>query len=113
MWGKQARVDELFDLDDIAAGYITRQRWTDDEPWIFGPRDAHPALVDRDLWNDVAARIASRSVKSRPDTGSLARAPRPTSCGDADAAVAGRRLYPTTPGAGSNRRLCKGSSSPA
>ena len=74
VWGKQARIDELFDLDDVAAGYITRQRWTDNERWIYGPDDAHPALIDHDLWNDVAARIASRTAKSRPGT----RSPRTT-----------------------------------
>jgi hypothetical protein len=47
--GKQARIDELFDLDDVAAGYITRQRWTHTERWIYGLHDAHPALIDQDL----------------------------------------------------------------
>jgi hypothetical protein len=31
VWGKQVRTDELYDLDDVAAGYVTPQRWTDRE----------------------------------------------------------------------------------
>jgi len=61
VWGKQVRNDELLDLDDIAAGYITRQRWTDAESWVKGPDDAHSALVDRATWDRVQARIAMRS----------------------------------------------------
>jgi DNA invertase Pin-like site-specific DNA recombinase len=74
VWGKQARTDELFDLDDIAAGYITRQRWTDKDRWVRGPEDAHPALVDEDLWDRVQARIASRSRQRQTAT----RSPRTT-----------------------------------
>jgi hypothetical protein len=51
VWGKQARTDELFDLDDVAAGYVTRQRWTESNRWVYGPHDAHPALIDQALWD--------------------------------------------------------------
>jgi site-specific DNA recombinase len=61
VWGKQARVEELFDVDDVAAGYVTRQRWTDASRWVYGPDGAHPALVEQSLWDAVQARIAVRS----------------------------------------------------
>lgn len=75
VWGKQARTDELFDLDDVAAGYVTRQRWTDSDRWVYGPRDAHPALIDQALWDAAAARLARQSPSARPGT----RSPRTTS----------------------------------
>jgi site-specific DNA recombinase len=74
VWGKQARTDELFDLDDVAAGYITRQRWTAKDRWVRGPDDAHPALVDQELWDRVQARIAVRSRQGPKGS----RSPRPT-----------------------------------
>lgn len=74
VWGKQARVEEFYDLDDVAAGYTTLQRWTDNERWVYGPEDAHPALVSRELWDAVHARIVARRAQ-----GSTApRSPRTT-----------------------------------
>lgn len=75
IWGKQARTDELFDLDDVAAGYVTRQRWIESDRWVYGPHDAHPALIDQPLWDAAAARLARRSPSTRPGT----RSPRSTS----------------------------------
>ncbi|MGH9214168.1 MAG: recombinase family protein [Acidimicrobiales bacterium] len=68
VWGKQARTDELLDLDDVAAGYITRQRWTGKDRWVYGPDDAHPALIDRDLWDNVHARLAVRTQQAQKGT---------------------------------------------
>ena len=58
------------DLDAVAAGYITRKGWTDNERWIYGPDDAHAALIDRDLWDNVAAR---RSTPSSPSSAASSR----------------------------------------
>lgn len=57
--GKQQKVDRLPEVDDLAAGYVTRQRWADGSTWIYGPADAHPTRVDEDLWDAVAARLAT------------------------------------------------------
>ncbi|HEX7133310.1 MAG TPA: zinc ribbon domain-containing protein [Iamia sp.] len=69
------RSTSFLDVDDVAAGYVTRQRWADGSTWVRGPVDAHPALVDQDLWDTVAARIAEQSSRARPST----RSPRTTS----------------------------------
>jgi site-specific DNA recombinase len=74
VWGKQTRVDELYDLDDIAAGYITRQRWTDTDRWVRGRDDAHEPLIDQDLWNAARARMAVRTAQNQSGT----RSPRTT-----------------------------------
>jgi site-specific DNA recombinase len=65
VWGKQVRTDELYDLDDVAAGYITRQRWAKPEQWVYGPDNAHPALIDQELWDAVRARFALRSQRAQ------------------------------------------------
>jgi site-specific DNA recombinase len=74
VWGRQARTDELLDLDDVAAGYVTRQRWTAKDRWVYGPDNAHSALIDTDLWDRVQARIFVRSHERQKAT----RAPRAT-----------------------------------
>jgi site-specific DNA recombinase len=74
VWGKQARTDELFDINDVSAGYVTRQRWTPKERWVYAPEQAHEALVSEELWDAVAARIAATTA--RPYSGS--RSPRAT-----------------------------------
>lgn len=62
------------DLDDVAAGYVTRQRWVDDESWVYGPGDAHPPLLTQAQWDAAAARIAATPPRSR----SGPRSPRTT-----------------------------------
>jgi site-specific DNA recombinase len=74
VWGRQARTDELLDLDDVAAGYVTRQRWTAKDRWVYGPDNGHSALIDTDLWDRVQARISVRSHERQQAT----RAPRAT-----------------------------------
>lgn len=74
VWGKQVRTDELLDLDDVAAGYITRQRWTAKDRWVYGPDSAHPALIDQELWDEAQTRIAVRSHQAQKTT----RSPRTT-----------------------------------
>jgi Recombinase/Recombinase zinc beta ribbon domain len=68
VWGKQVRTDELYDLDDVAAGYITRQRWANPQQWVYGPDDAHPSLIDQQLWDAVRARIAVCSQQGQRGT---------------------------------------------
>jgi site-specific DNA recombinase len=68
VWGKQVRTDELYDLDDVAAGYITRQRWANPQQWVYGPDHAHPSLIDQQLWDAVRARLAVRSQQAQRGT---------------------------------------------
>lgn len=65
VWGQQTRVEELYDLDDVAAGYATHQRRTADENWVYGPDDAHPALIGEELWKAAQARIAVRAQQAQ------------------------------------------------
>lgn len=97
VWGKQQRLDELFDIDDVAAGYVTRQRWTSDGAWVYGPNEDHPALIDQDLWDAAAKRIAERSTGARSNT----RAPRTTHVpyllrGLLHCGICGRKMEGTT-----------------
>lgn len=97
VWGKQQRLDELFDIDDVAAGYVTRQRWTSDGAWVYGPNEDHPALIDQDLWDAASKRIAERSTGASFNT----RAPRTTHVpyllrGLLHCGICGRKMEGTT-----------------
>ena len=101
IWGKQVRTDELYDLDDVAAGYITRQRWANPEEWVYGPDNAHPALIDQEQWDAVRARFAVRSQRAQRG----ARSPKTTStpymlrglvhCGICERKMQGNRAHGT------------------
>lgn len=54
------------DLDDIAAGYISRQRWADEATWVRGPSQAHPPVITPQLWHQAKERITSRPPQARP-----------------------------------------------
>jgi site-specific DNA recombinase len=68
VWGKQVRTDELYDLDDVAAGYITRQRWANPREWVYGPDDAHPRLIDQQLGGAARGRLAVGSQQAQRGT---------------------------------------------
>jgi len=97
VWGKQQRLDELFDVNDVAAGYVTRQRWASNGAWVYGPDEDHPPLIDQDLWDATAQRIAERNTGARPGT----RSPRTTSVpyllrGLLHCGICGRKMEGTT-----------------
>jgi hypothetical protein len=89
------------DLDDVAAGHVTRQRWVDGEAWVYGPSDAHPPLISQAQWDAAAARIAATPPKSR----SGPRSPRTTTtpyllrgllhCGICDRKMQGNKAHDT------------------
>jgi DNA invertase Pin-like site-specific DNA recombinase len=59
VWGRQRRHEELVDPDDVSAGNVSRLRWQPRQEWITGDPDAHPALVDDELF-DAAALARQR-----------------------------------------------------
>ncbi len=55
--GRQRRRDELVDPTDPAVGTTSRQHWQMPEEWVVSDEQTWPAIVDRDLWERVNARI--------------------------------------------------------
>jgi site-specific DNA recombinase len=64
IWNKQRRDEVLLDIDDVAAGHISRMRWNPREQWIWPAEPTHPALVSRETFDQVQARVAARSPTS-------------------------------------------------
>jgi site-specific DNA recombinase len=64
VWGRQRRDEMLVDVDDVAAGHLTRMRWNDAARWVWSTQLTHQALVDTATFQAVQARIATRSPRS-------------------------------------------------
>lgn len=71
VWGRQRRDEVLLDVDDVAAGHTSRRRWNPTPQWIWSAEPAHPALISRETFQAVQARIhpvpSSKPRKARPD----------------------------------------------
>jgi site-specific DNA recombinase len=64
VWNKQRRDEILLDVDDVAAGHISRMRWNPPDQWVYSAAPTHPPLVSREVFDQVQARIAARSPTS-------------------------------------------------
>lgn len=66
MWGKQEKYEELLDLDDVAAGNVTRMRWRDRDAWVApinGP--THEAVVDGETFAAAQMRLQGAPTRSK------------------------------------------------
>jgi len=64
VWGRQRRDEMLLDVNDVAAGHVSRMRWNDPARWIWSTQPTHQPLVDQATYQAVQARIATRSPRS-------------------------------------------------
>jgi site-specific DNA recombinase len=64
VWGRQRRDEVLLDVDDVAAGHVSRMRWNDATNWVWSAQPTHQPLVDQTTFQAVQARIATRSPHS-------------------------------------------------
>jgi site-specific DNA recombinase len=61
VWGRQRRDEVLLNVDDVAAGHITKMRWNDPDRWVWSSELTHEPLIDQATFKTVQARIATRS----------------------------------------------------
>jgi site-specific DNA recombinase len=64
VWGRQRRDEVLLDVNDVAAGHVSRMRWNDAARWIWSTHLTHQPLVDQATYQAVQARIATQSPHS-------------------------------------------------
>ena len=62
VWARQRRDEVLVDVEDVSAGHETVMRWNHEDSWIWSSEPVHEALVTRDTFNAVQARMARRSA---------------------------------------------------
>jgi site-specific DNA recombinase len=64
VWNKQRKQESLIDVEDVALGHRTALAWNPREEWIFSDQQVHPALVSREIFQEVQLRLESRGPSS-------------------------------------------------
>jgi DNA invertase Pin-like site-specific DNA recombinase len=63
--GRQRRRDELMEPANPAAGTISRQHWQETDQWVTSEEPSWPAIIGRDVWKRVNARITNTRGPAR------------------------------------------------
>jgi site-specific DNA recombinase len=71
VWNRQRKDEVLLDVEDVALGFTSKQRWNEADQWIWSDRPVHEPLIDTAVFEQV--RTLRRT---RGSTGQ--RAPRST-----------------------------------
>jgi site-specific DNA recombinase len=71
VWNRQRKDEVLLDVNDVALGNTTRQRWNEHGEWIWSDQPVHDPLIDT-----ATFELAAGLRRTRGSTGQ--RAPRPT-----------------------------------
>ena len=66
VWARQRKDEVLLDIDDVAAGHVTKQRWNPEDQWQWSREPSHTALVSRDDWNAAQDVFTAGNRKSQP-----------------------------------------------
>jgi site-specific DNA recombinase len=64
VWNKQRKQESLIDVEDVALGHRTTLAWNPREEWIVSDQQVHPALVSREIFQEVQLRLGSRGPNS-------------------------------------------------
>ena len=66
VWNRQRRDEVLIDINDVALGHQTRQRWNTEGDWIWSTQPTHEALVTDADFRRVQAQLAARATTRQP-----------------------------------------------
>jgi site-specific DNA recombinase len=61
VWNRQRRDEVLMDVEDVAAGHQTKQRWNDTSDWIWSTEVMHEAIVSSEDFTAVQAEMAAHA----------------------------------------------------
>ncbi|MGI5165621.1 recombinase family protein [Spirillospora sp. CA-253888] len=61
VWGKQRKDEVLLDVNDVALGYTTKQRWNDRADWIWSDYTVHDEIVSIEDFERAQKLRASRA----------------------------------------------------
>jgi hypothetical protein len=62
-WNRQRRDEGLIDVDDVALGHETKQRWNPEGEWIWSADTVHEPLISPEVFE--AAQLHARAGKQR------------------------------------------------
>jgi site-specific DNA recombinase len=100
VWNRQRRDEELLDVEDVAAGYETRQRWNDTADWVWSAKPTHEAIVSSEDFARAQAEAAAHAHGPTVRKARSARRPYPLSglvrCGICSRRMQGQHNHGTT-----------------
>jgi hypothetical protein len=71
VWNRQRREEVLVDVDDVALGHETRQRWNPESEWIWSAEPVHEPLITPELFAEAQRQNRAgrqRAVDRKPRT---------------------------------------------
>jgi hypothetical protein len=71
VWNRQRREEVLVDVDDVALGHETRQRWKPESEWIWSAEPVHEPLITPELFAEAQRQNRAgrqRAVDRKPRT---------------------------------------------
>lgn len=66
VWARQRKDEVLLDVEDVAAGHVTKMRWNPEDEWQWSREPAHKALVSMEDWKAAQDIFTAGSRKSSP-----------------------------------------------
>lgn len=66
VWNKQRKDEVLMDVDDVALGHTTKQRWNPRDQWVFSEEIVHPVIIDMDVFERAQHKFARTSRATAP-----------------------------------------------
>lgn len=60
VWNKQRKDEVLIDVDDVALGHVTKQRWNAENEWIWSSEPTHDSIVIRELFDAARGQFTKR-----------------------------------------------------
>jgi hypothetical protein len=66
VWNRQRRDEVLIDVNDVALGHQTCQRWRSEGDWIWSTQQTHQALVTDEDFRRVQSQLAAAPEPANP-----------------------------------------------
>jgi hypothetical protein len=63
VWNRQRKDEVLLDVNDVALGFTTKQRWNDADQWIYSRQLAHPTIVEDNTFEQVQQLLAAKDQR--------------------------------------------------
>jgi hypothetical protein len=60
VWNKQPKSEVLLDVNDVAQGHTTKQKWNDPSEWIWSEKPVHKPLIDEEIFTEAQALLRAK-----------------------------------------------------
>ncbi len=68
VWNRQRKDEVLLDVDNVALGHVTKERWNPPQDWIWSKTTAHPPIISAEVFSDAQRVLLGRGGKPTSQT---------------------------------------------